>query len=241
MTHFSPSQLGDFAIWYLGFLISITFHEYAHALSAFRGGDRTAYHGGQLTLDPTPHIRRAPFGMVLIPVLTFFSSGWMMGWASTPYDPSWGRRYPKRQALMSLAGPLSNFALAFVALVILRVLLASGVFVPPAALSFSHLVSAPDSDSPGSILAALGMFLSIMLNLNILLGLFNLIPLPPLDGAGVVEGFGPKAVVRFYEMLANNSMAQIIGLLVAWKIFSYISGPAFSLVIKLVYPDLTYT
>jgi Zn-dependent protease len=241
VAQFSPSLIGDFAIWYLCFLISITFHEYAHALSAFRGGDKTAYHGGQLTLDPTPHIRRAPFGMVLVPVLTFFSSGWMMGWASTPYDPSWGRRYPKRQALMSLAGPSANFALALISLIAIRLLLASEVFVPPAALNFSHLVSAPPSDAPGSFLNALGMFLSITLNLNLLLGLFNMIPLPPLDGAGIVEGVAPNSAGRFYAMLSSNSMAQIVGLIVAWKIFGFIAGPAFSLVIKLVHPDLTYT
>jgi Zn-dependent protease len=241
VTHFSPSVIGDFAIWYLGFLISVTFHEYAHAFVAFRGGDKTAYRGGQLTLDPTPHIRRAPFGMVLIPILTFFTSGWMMGWASTPYDPRWGRRYPKRQALMALAGPLSNFTLAVIALIAIRMLLASGVFIAPASLNFSHLVTVPKSDSPGSILNALSMFLSIMLNLNVLLGLFNLIPLPPLDGAGIVEGFAPKVAGRFYEMFSNNSTAQLVGLLLAWKLFGLISGPAFSLVIRLVHPDLTYS
>ena len=241
MAHLSPSLIGDFAIWYLSFLISITFHEYAHAFSAFRGGDKTAYHGGQLTLDPTPHIRRAPFGMVIVPIFTFFSSGWMMGWASTPYDPSWGRRFPKRQALMSLAGPSANFALAFISLIVIRLLLASGVFVPPAALNFSHLVSTPHGDAPGSLFNALGMFLSIMLNLNLLLGLFNLIPLPPLDGAGIVEGFAPNSAGRFYAMLSSNSMTQIIGLIIAWKIFGFIAGPAFSLVIKLVHPDLSYT
>lgn len=222
------------------FLLSVTFHEYGHALMAFRGGDRTAYHGGQLTLDPIPHIKRAPFGMVLIPIFTFFSAGWMMGWASTPYDPVWGRRYPKRQAMMSAAGPMANFILAFLAFVTIRILLKMEVFVPPSSLSFSHLVALPEGHSPGSLLDALAMFLSIMLNLNVLLGLFNLIPLPPLDGSGIVEGSAPRTAGRFYEMLNTNAMAQIFSLLIAWKLFGFLSGPAFSLIIKLVHPDLTY-
>ena len=70
------------AIWYLVFLFSTTCHEAAHALVAKLGGDTTAAEGGQVTLNPIPHIRRSPFGMVVVPILSFLVGGWMIGWAS---------------------------------------------------------------------------------------------------------------------------------------------------------------
>ena len=75
-------------------------HEAMHALVAWKGGDPTAYHGGQVSLSPIPHIRREPIGMLVVPLLTAFTQGWAMGWASAPYDPVWAERHPKRAALM---------------------------------------------------------------------------------------------------------------------------------------------
>src|SRR6185369_342258 len=77
---------------------------------AWRGGDPTAYEAGQVSLSPWPHIRREPWGTVLVPLLTFFTyagtgSAWMMGWASAPFDPLWEHRHPRRAAAMALAGP----------------------------------------------------------------------------------------------------------------------------------------
>src|SRR5437763_13725039 len=79
-------------MWYVVFLLSTTCHEAAHAWAASLGGDLTAFHGGQVSLDPLPHIRREPFGMVVFPILTYIASQWMMGWASAPYDPYWAQR-----------------------------------------------------------------------------------------------------------------------------------------------------
>ena len=92
-------------IWYAALIFSLTFHEAAHALAAKRGGDPTAYLGGQVSLDPTPHIRREQLGTVVVPILSYAMAGWMIGWASTPYDRRWAERYPRRAAWMSLAGP----------------------------------------------------------------------------------------------------------------------------------------
>jgi len=80
-----------------------------------------------------------------------------------------------------------------------------------------------------SLLGMLPLFLSVMFNLNLLLGLFNLLPLPPLDGAGVVQGASPRTAGRIYDMLRQNSMFQILGLLVAWKVFGLIAFPALRL------------
>jgi hypothetical protein len=133
-------KLPEFLVWYAVFLFTLTFHEGAHALVALRGGDDTAERGGQVTLNPLPHIRREPFGTIVFPILTFFMSGWMMGWASTPYNRYWADRHPRRVAAMSAAGPVANFVLASIAFVVLRVLLGSGFFEPPQRISFGHMV-----------------------------------------------------------------------------------------------------
>ena len=91
-------------VWYVVFLLSTTCHEAAHAWVSLRGGDPTASHGGQVSLNPIPHIRREPFGMVLFPWLSFFAGGWMMGWASAPYDIRWAYTYPRKSGAMALAG-----------------------------------------------------------------------------------------------------------------------------------------
>ncbi len=104
-------------LWFVVFLFSTTVHEAMHALVAWKGGDPTAYHGGQVSLSPVPHIQREPIGMLVVPLLTSVTQGWAMGWASAPYDPFWAERHPRRAALMAAAGPAGNFMIAFVAFV----------------------------------------------------------------------------------------------------------------------------
>lgn len=219
------SQFADFLVWYFAFVFSTTCHEAAHALAARRGGDDTAYALGHVTLDPMPHIRREPFGMVLVPIISFFQLGWMVGWASVPYDPSWGSRYPRRWALMSLAGPATNFLLAILSLVTIRVL--GSVGVVHLTYAGARLSGSGDFSSP---LGALAAVLSAMLQLNVILGLYNLIPVPPLDGAAVVEGFGPPGVRAFYQRIRYQPMAQLVGLVLAWLLFPKLLQPAFRFV-----------
>ncbi|HMJ14576.1 MAG TPA: site-2 protease family protein [Polyangiaceae bacterium] len=236
----SGFDIGAMLVWYLVFVFSTTFHEYAHALAAYKGGDLTAYEGGQLSLDPLPHIRREPFGMVLVPLLSFFQMGWMIGWASVPYDAEWGRRNPRKHAVMSLAGPAANLSLALLALIALRVLLATGVFeIPePGQLSFAQMVALPEGADSRSPLGAVAMALSILLNLNVLLGIFNLLPIPPLDGASVLEGAAPRQLGPIYQKLREIPMMSLLGLIIAWGIFRYIAFPVLSTVLMLLYRPL---
>jgi Zn-dependent protease len=235
-------KIGEFAIWYVVFLFTLTIHEGAHALVAWMGGDDTAYRGGQVSLNPVPHVRREPFGTVLIPIITFMFSGWMMGWASAPYDPSWGRRYPRRLAAMSAAGPAANFLLMLGAFVAIKILLAGGAFVAPKIqdIDFSHVVGVPPGTAGDSLLYAAAFTLSVALNLNLLLFLFNLIPLPPLDGSGVLQGLFPATAGRLFDSLTGNPMLSLFGLLIAWRIFGYIFRPAFGVLLALLYPDISY-
>src|SRR5262247_2377039 len=130
--------------WYLVFLFSTTFHEAAHAWVAQLGGDLTAYHGGQVSLDPRPHIRREPFGMLILPLISTVTTGWPFGYASAPYDPRWAMRHPKRAAWMALAGPAANLALVVLSIMAIRVGMLAGGFYAPDSARFGLIVGAVD-------------------------------------------------------------------------------------------------
>ncbi len=223
-----------FGIWYLVFLFSTTVHEAAHAWIATRGGDRTAFEGGHLTLDPMVHIRRSPFGMVLVPVITFFRMGFLMGWASVPFDPRWGKRYPRRQALMSLAGPASNFLLAGIGVVVAVILAKMGVVRIPVRGDFTTLVVPADPQGVQSALGAVALGTSVLVNLNILLGVFNLLPVPPLDGAGVAEGLFPNSLGRLYDQVRESFLLQLLAFVIAWEAIPYLAGPALRMAAEVV-------
>jgi Zn-dependent protease len=226
-------KFADLFIWYLVFVFSTTCHEAAHAFVAYRGGDPTAYAGGHVSLDPLPHIRRSPFGMVVIPVITFLLNGWMIGWASVPVNPTWARAHPRRAALMSFAGPLANLSLAAAAFFTMRWLLGAGLVVPSGNLM--NLVVLPDGVNLHSPLGAVARFLSITLMLNVVLGLFNLIPFPPLDGASIAEGAVPSIGTKIYDKLREVPAFELLGLLASWRLFDYVSGPALVWVARQLY------
>jgi len=227
-------KIADMLVWYLVFLFSTTFHEFSHAFLAYKGGDLTAYETGHVTLDPTPHIRRSPIGMVLIPLITFWQIGWTIGFASVPFNAEWGRRNPRRQALMSLAGPMANLLLALIALGTLRALVSAHVFQFSPFNGGARFVEAVNG-APHSPLNALALALGVTLELNIVLFLFNLLPVPPLDGAGVLAGLWPSSIGALYERMQRVPGFEFLGLLVAWQIFPYLAAPAVSAFIGLLY------
>jgi Zn-dependent protease len=230
-------DLAQGLVWFVAFLLSTTVHEAMHALVAWKGGDPTAYHGGQVTLSPIPHIRREPIGMLVVPLITSLTQGWVMGWASAPYDPRWARRHPQRAALMAAAGPAGNFMLAILAFGLLKAGLVAGWFIAPDSVSFAAIVGQASGDGPGFA----GTFLSVMLMLNVLLGFFNLLPLPPLDGSSVISLFLPPAASEKLREWSELPAMSMVGLLVAWRIFPYLTDPLFSIVLRLLHQDASYT
>ena len=224
-------------LWFLAFLFSTTVHEAMHALVAWKGGDPTAYHGGQVSLSPIPHIRREPIGMLVVPLLTALTQGWAMGWASAPYDPLWAERHPKRAALMAAAGPAGNFMIALLAFAAIRAGLLSGLFVAPQSANFHSLVADAATGEPGFF----GTMLSVFLVLNVFVGLFNLLPLPPLDGFSVFSIFLPERHASKWRALQANPMMSMVGLLVAWRLFPSITNQLFSLLLVLVHPGESYS
>ncbi len=161
------------------FLFSTVCHEAAHAVAALRLGDKTAYHNGQATLNPWPHIRQEPFGLGILPIVSMFlnlQSGMpgVIGFASAPFDPLWAMRNPKRAAWMAMAGPAANFALALIAAAVVRVGVSAGAFAP------SHgwrLAS-----GTGDLADGFALLFSVMFFENLLLGAWNMLPIPPMDG-----------------------------------------------------------
>ena len=204
MPSLTPEMLAFAFIWYIAFLFSTTCHEASHALAAKIGGDETAAMGGQVTLNPVPHIRREPFGMVLVPLLSYFMTQSMIGWASAPYDPLWEQRHPRRAAWMALAGPAANFTLMLLAAGALRLGGAAG-----------WLTVDPATGRPGFVVVTLLVFFQ----LNLLLGTFNLLPVPPLDGStGIMLFMSPRGALKYLDWLRGNNFAML-GLLVALLFF----------------------
>ncbi len=227
-----PEMLALFPMWFVAFLMSLTCHEAAHALAGKLGGDPTAFHAGQVTLNPLPHIKREPFGTILVPILTYVFSGWMMGWASAPYDPHWQDRHPRRAAWMALAGPGANLALVLVAGLAIHAGMMGGIFSMPHRAGFTHVVDA----APGAVAQGLAAFLSIVFSLNLLLCAFNLLPVPPLDGHTAVGVFLSEQLTRRFVAATRQPWLTLVGIIVAWRMFDYVFSPLFTLGLNLLYP-----
>jgi Zn-dependent protease len=198
-------------VWYAVFVFSATAHEAAHAWAAKRGGDLTAYLGGQVSLDPTPHIRREPFGMVLMPIISYLNGfHWMFGWASAPYDPSWALRHPGRAAWMSLAGPAANLTIAVVSGLFIRAGLEAGVFQFGSGVGIHAIIAG------AGVAGSLAMILSILFGLNAVLFFFNLIPIPPLDGGSAIGLLLPHDLARRLQLAFRQPGIAIAGMLFAF-------------------------
>ena len=224
-----PQMLALGGLWYVAFLLSLTCHEAAHALVASRSGDNTAAAGGQVTLNPLPHMRREPLGTVAVPVLTFALNNWMLGWASAPYSALWEHRYPHRAGLMALAGPAANLLLAFGAAVAINIGIAAGAFQAPASVTFFSVVEAQGG------LAPIAQFLSILFTQNVLLMTFNLLPVPPLDGNTAIGLLVPERLARRWFDITRDRAFGILGLVLAWYFFGDLFWPILRIAIRLLY------
>ncbi len=232
---FSEKLVLGFA-WYVVFLFSIVCHEAAHALVAMWLGDRTAYFGGQVTLDPLPHIRREPFGTVLVPILTYFYSGWMLGWASAPVDAYWANRYPRRAAIVSLAGPVANLILFLIAVIGIRAGMWFGILDAPERVTFGHVTEATRAGLAGGIAVLLGLLFS----LNLLLAVFNMLPVPPLDGSNVVTLLMNRRMADQFQELRRNPTFLYIGLIAAVLLGGQVVWPIHTLALNVLYPGHDY-
>jgi Zn-dependent protease len=213
------------------FVFSVVLHEFAHAYVGFLFGDHTATHHGLNTLNPVPHIQRSPIGMVVVPLLSFVSAGWMIGWASTPYDPYWAQAYPKQAALKTLAGPASNLLLVLIASILIHVGISAGIFYPPDSIVFTRVVEA----SSDGLLKGLAVSVSILFTLNMILLVFNLIPVPPLDGVAIGELILKGDTLYKYRQIMSHPGLRTFGIFIAWIVMRSIYSPIHTFALNALY------
>jgi Zn-dependent protease len=181
--------LRDIVVGAAAAIIAIVLHELAHGYAALALGDRTAADAGRLSFNPLRHVDR--FGTIILPLfllasqlLTIGRIAFMFGWAKpVPVDASLFPNPRRDMALVAAAGPLSNFILAFLAALALR------------------------AAAPGSLIA---IFLLYFLMFNIVLGLFNLIPLPPFDGGRIAVGVLPLKLARALAQVERAGLLLIL-------------------------------
>ena len=182
-------------------LISLTFHEFSHGFIAYRMGDYTAKNDGRLSLNPLAHLD--PVGTIMLLISSF--SGFGFGWAKpVPIDPSCFRKPKKGMVLTALAGPVSNFLLALVSGLIMVVTV--GI------IGVDDAVYALENGSM-PVLLVFVKFMSTMISINLGLGIFNLLPIPPLDGAKIIGGFLPERLyfrIMEYETYIGLIFVAII-------------------------------
>ena len=196
-------------ISFIVLLFSLTVHETAHAWTADRLGDPTARQLGRVSMNPLVHAD--PIGTILFPLLASISRLPLIGWAKpVPVVISRLRRQRRDYVLVAAAGPASNLVLAAIAAFALRV-----TPVSPATLRTLN-VSAPLASIAGRAL-----------EVNLLLAIFNMIPIPPLDGGNVLGGLLPPAIGRSYDRLVRPYGFLLIYILMLTGALSYLVTPPY--------------
>lgn len=197
-------RLQMLSIQLVPFIMAVVFHEYAHGFIANRWGDNSAKTAGRLTLNPIPHMD--PLGTVIFPIVNMvLGMNILFGWARpVPINPSRFRKYRAGLFWVSLAGPGMNFLLALLSAAVACML---QLWMPQDFYLFEPLVA----------------MAVVSVSLNYALGIFNLIPLPPLDGSKIIESFLPHDLAKKYETLAQYSFFILMALLLsgALSVLSY--------------------
>jgi len=192
----------------ISLLFGLSIHESAHAWMANRCGDPTARMLGRITLNPIKHID--PIGTLLLPAIAAFSHLPILGWAKpTPVDPNNFKNPVLDDILTTVVGPISNFIVAIGALIALASVSATSL-VGRKLLANMDLYRTGLQVLPNSPLVPLVFFLYALMQINIVLGVFNLIPVPPLDGSHVIRHFMSDSVRSVYDSIGIFGLLALV-------------------------------
>ncbi|MGH9556995.1 MAG: site-2 protease family protein [Terriglobales bacterium] len=204
----------DIVFQVIVFLFAISVHESAHAWTARRCGDPTAYMLGRVTLNPVKHID--PFGTVLLPVFCLISNLPVIGWAKpVPVDPRNFKNVVRDDILTSVAGPVSNFLVATGAVLGMGLI---AVFSPEEGRIVVRSVASGFLVETQSVLLPITLLLYNAMLINVLLGVFNLIPIPPLDGSHVLRHMLSESARQLYDTFG------MVGLLLLFLVGGRVVG-----------------
>jgi Zn-dependent protease len=199
-------QYVDILFQLIVFLFAISVHESAHAWMASRRGDPTARMLGRVTLNPIKHID--PIGTVLLPVIAAISHFPMIGWAKpTPVDPRNFKNPVLDDILTAVAGPVSNFLVATCALLVLLLIKLSSPLGRQIVFGVPYGTISPEMNS---VLEPSSLLLYELMRINIILGVFNLIPVPPLDGSHVLRHFLSADALRIYDTVGIFALMALV-------------------------------
>ena len=211
-------------------VFALSLHEAAHAWMASRLGDQTARMLGRVTLNPIKHID--PVGTLLIPLVMLFLPGYggfLIGWARpTPVNTRNFKRVTRDDILTTVAGPVSNLCAAFAATIALIILVHA---TPTGALAVRELIMGavdPGLMTSSPIVFPMALILYLGIWLNLVLAVFNLLPIPPLDGSHIFRHMLPYNALRIYDSLGMISLILI--LLVGGPLVMFFVRPALAVI-----------
>jgi Zn-dependent protease len=203
-------DIGSVLIQFAVLIFSLSLHEAAHAWMADRCGDYTARYLGRVTLNPAAHID--PIGTLLFPLLQFFTNLPLIGWAKpVPINPAHLRRPGKDQVLVSLAGPGANLLTALSAFTLLAV---AKTALPQTGNIIAQMAVGMTMPRQGALIVPLLGILFFLLVTNLALALFNLIPIPPLDGHWVLYELLPYRSAQGLARVGSYGTILLYGLMI---------------------------